>query len=312
MRKPLVQLCLLLLGLGLAATPATAAVPECSGPVSQRVIYTGQGVLESVTAGSGGRLYVSGTDQGTGDAFLRKYPKPGAATYDISRAEPGPGGLAWAGRRLLWGYGNTFTNGSAGDLNPMAGLYSLNPVNGRRFTVSSKLGMANGIARGKGGSIFASNSVGQKLDRITPQGETINGWATLPGANGLAVSPDGRYLYANQMTVTPSAIARIEIAHPDNVTTYYSTADQGGANVLLDGLTRDEKGNLYAAAWGIGEIWKIGGDGQACAVATGITQPSSVTFGGGRRGFRSANLYAAGWGGEIVEIKGARRAAFPG
>ncbi len=294
---------------GAAVSPAFAAIPDCGGPVSQKTIYEDQGVLESVVAGGRGKLFVSGTDGSSDSALLRRYGKPGAKPGLISSAGPGPGGLAWAGRRLLWGNSNTQANGSAGDLNPTARLFSVLPSKGTRKTVSKTLGMANGVARASNGTIFASNALGEKLDRISTSGKTTNGWASLPGANGLAISTDGRYLFANQTSAVPSTVARIEIAHPANVINWF-TAEAPGVGTL-DGLTIDGKGNLYAAAWLPGQIWKITPEHEACVLASGLDRPSNVAFGKGRKGFRIANLYAVSFGGEIVRIKGARRATVP-
>lgn len=171
----------------------------------------------------------------------------------MTSAPPGPGGLSWDKRRLLWGYGNTAANGATGDVNPVAGLNSVNPVNGKKFNVSKTLGMANGIAKAPNGAIFASNDFGQKLDRITTKGFTINGWALVDKANGLTISPDGKFIYANLIFSVPPTIASIEIADAANVTTY-AAAPADTPMSILDGLTRDDAGNLYVAAWGKGEV----------------------------------------------------------
>jgi hypothetical protein len=309
MRRVFAVTSLILAGFGIAASSALAAMPDCAGPVFQKTIYSDQGVLESVVAGGKGKLFVSGTDGSSDSALLRRYGKPGAGPKVISTAGAGPGGLAWAGKRLLWGNGNTQAKGSVGDVNPTASLFSVLPSTGGRKTISKSLGMANGIARARNGAIFASNALGEKLDRISPAGATQHGWASVHTANGLAVSPNGKYLFANQTLAVPSAIARIEIADPSNVTTWF-TAEAPGVGGL-DGLTVDEDGNLYAAAWLAGQIWKITPDHEACILASGITQPSNVAFGKGRTGFSKGMLYAVSFGGEIVQIKGARRATVP-
>ncbi|MBK5232020.1 MAG: SMP-30/gluconolactonase/LRE family protein [Thermoleophilia bacterium] len=293
------------------AASAAAEIPLCDGTYSQKTLYTDQGVLESVIVGNAGRLYFAGTPSGvaTGSGQLLKIQKPGDTPIPLVDGPPGPGGLAWSGRKLLWGYGNSVANGSTGDTDPKAGLYSVNPVNGKKTVVADDLGMANGITRARNGTIFASNDLGTKLDRIK-DGTTTNGWATLAGANGLTISRGGKYLYANQTFLAPSRISRIEIADPSNIITYAMSPDPG--TVILDGLTRDNEGSLYAAAWGAGQVWKIDSKKRICVVASGLKQPSNLAFGAGKKGFQAGNLYVVGFGGEIVKVSGAIGATFPG
>lgn len=294
---------------GLAAGPASAAeVPKCVGSYNQKTIYSGQTAIENLTVGGGGVLYTS-TGDGT-QSMLKAYTRGVAEPKLVTTGNPGGGGLAWNGKRLLWGYGDLLANGAAGDLNPTAGLYSVNLTNGSKTVVSDHLGMANGIARDRDGNVYASNNLGLKLDRITPDGTTTNGWASLNSANGLTVGKNGRYLFANQMFTTPSTIARIDLTDPGKVTTYFTSPEV--ANVLFDGLTRDGQNNLYAAVFGKGEIWKINPERKACVIATGLSQTTSVAISGAKKGFRAGNLYAAGFDGNIVQVTGATSAGIPG
>jgi hypothetical protein len=301
-----------LMAAGFGAGSASAEVPACEGGYSQKTIYEDQGTLEAVIAGNSGRLHISMRPTGEEGSALLRYDKPGSAPRTVTEAGPGPGGLAWDGHRMLWGNGNNGTNGAVGDETPMASLFKVNLKNGRHSVVSDHLGMANGVVSAENGAIYASNDFGMKLDRISSKGVTKNGWATLESANGMAISRGGKYIFANQTFVTPSTISRIEIANPSNVRTWVSTEGLVDGSVILDGLTRDNKGSLYATAWAKGEIWKIDSDRQICVLASGIVQPSSLNFGRGKQRFRSARLYAVGFGGEIVQIKGARQATFPG
>ncbi len=312
MRNLLVLAAATLAAVILSASAATAAsVPKCAGTYSQQTLYTDQDLLESVTVGNQGRLYVSAKDDELGKAVLRRYPAPGSPPELVSVGDSGPGGLAWDRKSLLWGYGNTYENGSTGDENPKAGLYRVNPATGDRTVVSSTLGMANGIARSREGFIYASNDLGLKLDRISPGGLTIHGWATVDSGNGIVIGKNGKYLYINQTFTTPGAIARIELANPANVTTYFSSAGLDPPLPIFDGLTRDDENNLYAAVWATGEIWKINRSRQACVVATDIGNISSLAFGKGKKGFSKGRLYAVGFFGQIVQVKGALNATVP-
>jgi len=296
---------LLLFGPGIASAAPSACVGQ-----SQKVLFSGQGSMESVVVGGGGSIYVSGVDlDGTGSAIY-SYTRNGPKKDRIVSAGDGPGGLAWEGRDLLWGYGNLFANGSTGDMSPVAGLYRVTLRSGKKSVVSDHLGMANGIARSKDGSIYASNVGGMKLDRISPGGETTNGWATVTGANGLALGKNGRFLYANQMLVSPSAIVKIDTKDPSKVYTYFTSPEP--ANVLFDGLARDGQNNLYAAVFGRGEVWKITPEKEACVLATGLSQTSAVAISSAGKGYRAGNLYAVGFDGNIVQVKNAVGATLPG
>lgn len=312
MRKRLVVLAALLALGSLAFAPAARAVPECRGDVSQRTIYSDQGVLEAVIAGGGGKLFVSATKAGFDDpASLIRIDRPGAEPRAIASAPAGPGGLAWSGRRLLWGNGNTLTGGQTGDEDPRARLLRVHPGSGRYFTWARGLGMANGVTRTKDGMVFASNDFGLKLDRVSPKGVTDHGWAEVQSGNGMVVGRNGKFLFVNQTFRNPGSIARVEIANPGNVKTWFSAAGLDNEVPAFDGLARDGMNNLYAAAWAAGEIWKITPDRRVCVLAGGIPQISNLAFGRSRNGFSRRSLFAVGFGGQIVRIDGARKATVP-
>jgi hypothetical protein len=299
-----------LIGSLMAVSAASAdEVPRCAGSYSQKTIYSDQPSIENLIVGGGGVLFTSANVPSGG--ILNAYTRGAAEPRQVTTGNPGAGGLAWSGRKLLWGYGDLLANGSTGDLDPTAGLYRVDVAKGTKRLVSDRLGMANGIARGKDGSIYASNTGGVKLDRISPSGKTINGWASVGSANGLVMGKNGRFLYANQMLTSPSTIARIDTTNPSKVSAFFVSPEPG--NALFDGLTRDRSNNLYAASFGQGEVWKISPDGKdACVIASGLSQTSSVAISGAKKGFRSGNLYAAGFDGKIVQVKGATKARFPG
>ncbi len=112
------------------------------------------------------------------------------------------------------------------------------------------------------------------------------------------------------MFETPSTIAKIDTRDPSKVFTYFTSPEAG--NVLLDGLAHDSGNNLYTAAYGKGEVWKITPDRQACVIATGLSQTTAVAMSSAGKGFRAGSLYAAGFDGNIVEVTGAAKAAVPG
>src|SRR5256885_1023747 len=71
----------------------------------------------------------------------------------------------------------------------------------------------------------------------------------------------------------------------------------------LDSMTQDQKGNLYVAANGAGEVWKIDTRRRICVLARGLMNASAVAFGSGRF---ARNLYVTTFRGLIVELKAGR------
>jgi hypothetical protein len=297
------------LGLGAAAQPSAAApAPDCTNAPTPHIIYSNQGQLESVIVGKAGRLYFSSTPAGQ-SGRLMKVDHPGATPHVLVSDITGPGGMVFDQRKLLLGFGDTAVNGTTGDDNPQSGLFRVNSKTGAKTIFTRGLGMANGVARGPDGAIYASNDFGVKLDRVL-DGYVTHGWAEVNSANGLVVDRSGRYLYAAQTFQAPE-IARVEIANPSHVTTFAAGSPED-AGAILDGMTRDRAGNLFVAANVGHQIWRVDRQGRICVLARGLSNPSAVAFGRGERRFRGGNLYAVTFGGDVVELPNANAARFPG
>ena len=283
--------------------PARLAVALCAAPPRVRVLRSGLGVLESAIVDPRGRLFfTSQTRNGLTGAVLRM-DHPDAEPVELASSIISPGGLAFDEHgMLIVGFGDNPPGGLIGNVVGLAGLLLVDPDSGERETWITGLGMANGIARGADGTIFASNDLGTHIDRVDPHGNVQRRWARVPSANGLAIDPSGRYLYAAQ-TFVPAAIKRVEIANPANVTTHAQPRPLARA-AALDGLTVDDAGRLYVAANGAGQIWRIEPDGNIHALARGLKCPSAVAIGHGANGFREGNLYTVTFHGDIIELAG--------
>jgi gluconolactonase len=291
-----------------AAAGAASAVPYCDPkPPRPDVLHSKLGLLESAIVDERGRLFFTSQswDGPTRGAVLR-LDRPDAKPLPIARGIDSPGGLAFDERgQLIVGFGDSLPGGLIGNVVGYAGLLLVNPDTGEHQKWVTGLGMANGVVRAADGTVFASTDLGTHIERIDPDGNVERRWAKLWSANGLALDPDGRYLYAAQ-SFTRAAIRRIELANPTNVTTY-AAPKLPGAAAMLDGITIDPAGRLYVAANGAGQIWRVDTDGTICALARGLTFPSAVALGRGADGFSAGNLYAVTFSGDIVALPNATR-----
>ena len=278
--------------------PASAlAVPPCPGPApSVATLLADQGRLESVIVDRRGRVFF------TNETQLLRLDKPGATPRVLVDGVDGPGGLAFdAAGKLLMGSGNTLSNGAIGDLTGPAGLLRVDPETGAHTVYATGLSMANGVARGPDGAVYATNDLGRNVDRVAG-GQTQRGWSHVDSGNGAVVDSSGRWLYVAQ-TFRPAAIARVDLAHPDQVTTYVAPTDPADLPAGLDGMARDAADDLFVAANGAGEVWKVrsGSAPSICLLLDGLAPfpdgPSAVAVHG-------ADVFVVTFGGDLIRITG--------
>ena len=315
---------MLLAAAAVLASAATAvAAPYCPGGQIKPVTLANTGdVLEYGLLDSSGRFFYS--DQSKGALMEMDFGSPPRQVAAIS----GPGGIiAESDGSLIVGSGDGISNGMTGDASPMSSLVRVDPSTGNVSTCASGLGMANGVAQAApkshqqsqslmpssgahppraDGTLYATNDFGFDIDRIDTTGHVDHGWAKVFSTNGVVLSPDQRYLYVSQ-TFQPAAVQRITIAHPSQVTTY-AAAQGADTTAGLDDMTIDASGNLYVAANGAGQVWRIATDRSICVLASGLQFPSAAVLGPGPL---ASNLYVVGFGGEIVELPGAAAVPAP-
>ena len=303
LRAPLVTLLTLLAAI-FAAAPASAAAP-CAKPAKAKVLSSGHGILESVAVDRRGRLFF--TDSTAGQLLMLRRPdgKPKLVLDGID----GPGGIIFQrfSGSVLVGFGDTIAQAGDGPLNPEAGLLRVNPRTGASTVHTEGLQMANGVARGPGRRIYASIDIGGGIDRIR-RGRVKLNWADVLSANGMIADSAKRSLFVNQ-TFTAAAIQRVPFDDPDAAETYFAAGPADFA-AGFDGLTRDGDDTLYTAANGAGEVWAIDGPSEACVLAEMDpfpSGPSDLAFGRKRGEFSPRNLYVTTFGGELLELVGARR-----
>lgn len=296
---------LVLAAIAAALSPASAAAaPDCSRQAEVRVLSDGHGILESVAVDRRGRLFFTDSDAGQ----LLMLRRPGAEPQVIVEGVDGPGGIVFQRRRgnLLLGFGDTIEQAADGTLNPEAGLLKVD-VRGRTAEIHTEgLQMANGVARGPGATIYASNDVTGGVDRIRARMPELN-WANVISANGMVADGDREALFVNQ-TFTAAAISRVPFDDPGATATYYAAGPTDLA-AGFDGLARDGQDRLYVAANGAGQVWRVDGPDSACVLAERApfpSGPSDLAFGRARGEFSPRNLYVTTFGGELLELVGAR------
>jgi gluconolactonase len=101
----------------------------------------------------------------------------------------------------------------------------------------------------------------------------------LAGPNGLAFSPDERYLYVGNWDPARKVVMRYE-ARPDGSLTagrvFFDMTDAPGEDAI-DGIKVDERGNLYVS--GPGGLWILSPEGKHLGTLKGPEHPHNLAWG---------------------------------
>jgi gluconolactonase len=125
--------------------------------------------------------------------------------------------------------------------------------------------------------------------RVTPGGELSLESDDLEGPNGLAFSPDERYLYVGNWDLERKIVMRYEVAEDGSLSkgeVFHDMTEAPGEDAL-DGLKVDEAGNVYAC--GPGGIWILSPEGERLGLLRLPEDPHNLAFGGDDSG----TLYVA-------------------
>ena len=101
----------------------------------------------------------------------------------------------------------------------------------------------------------------------------------LDGPNGLAFSPDERYLYVGNWDLERKVVMRYELGPGDQVLDSRVLFNMTGAEGedAIDGLKVDEAGNVYAC--GPGGIWVISPEGRHLGTLRLPEAPHNLAWG---------------------------------
>ncbi len=288
----------------LVAATTASALPVCPDHSQVKVVSDGHGSLESIGVDKKGRIFF--TDSPAGQLLMIR--KPGAEPKVVADGIDAPGGIVFQNHsgNVLVGFGDSIAQAGDGTLNPEAGLLRVNPKTGETTVHTEGLQMANGVARGPGRAIYASNDITGGIDRVR-SGSVLLNWAPIASANGMIADNARGAMFVNQ-TFVASAIQRVPFDDPSAAETYWSAPPSDAAGGL-DGLTQDGEDRLFAAANGAGEVWRVDGPDDACAVAEldpFPSGPSDLAFGRRGSGFSPHSLFVVTFGGELLELRRAR------
>ncbi|MDY6809601.1 MAG: SMP-30/gluconolactonase/LRE family protein [Actinomycetota bacterium] len=188
---------------------------------------------------------------------------------------------------------------------PSGQLLSMNPDDGSFQAYARQLvSQGNGLTRGPDGSIYASNDLAASLDKILPNGHVIKGFYQGGGTNGGTVSKDGKTLYVTETFTLDAKVLAIDTTTGRGRVYWRPPANLALAH--LDDIKRDGAGNLYVAAWGAGQVWRISADGEsACVLMAGELLPAGLVVGKKGTRFAPNSLFVLTHGGRILEIPNA-------
>ena len=155
----------------------------------------------------------------------------------------------------------------------------------RRLTTT--IPSPNGLELGPGGDLFVTDfGTGGEVYRVHPDsGATSVVASPGEGSNGLAFSPDHRWLYVGDHD--RGVIQRLALAADGSAGAPEIWARDLGRP---DGLLADACGNVYAAGWDA-RLYRASPAGKVEVVARFTGPVSAVHFGSGQQGWQAENLY---------------------
>jgi gluconolactonase len=211
--------------------------------------------------------------------------KSGYTGVDIGRfGQPGSNGLAWdpEGRLVMCQHGNrrVLRVNPHGDTTVLADSYQ-----GKRLNSPNDL-----VFRSDGTLFFTDPPFGlpgmfddpdKELDfsgvfAVAPDGSISLIDDSLEGPNGLAFSPDERYLYVGNWDPERKVVMRYDVGAGGPGEVLFDMTDAPGEDAI-DGLKVDPEGNLYVC--GPGGIWVISPEGEKLGLLKLPEDPHNLAWG---------------------------------
>jgi sugar lactone lactonase YvrE len=248
-----------------AAQPAAAAIAACDTKTTVSTFHQNTGTwYENLEFDGRGGLWVSVLS----GSKVERYLPSGAVSSTVDVRDPGavregPEGLIYVNA------GDTQTGpGEVVRFDPKhpdrpATLYASGFVN------------ANGGGFDRAGNYYVADATG-KIFKVRPGGQVDDSWTTeIPSADAVIIA--GGQLFTTSVLDPDSAVTRVPLANPaaHQVVTKLSQ----GTGKLPDDGTIGADGQLYIAAYGSGEIFRINPwNGTTCLLVSGLANPTSIRF----------------------------------
>jgi gluconolactonase len=215
-------------------------------------------------------------------------PKSGYAGTDIGRFhQPGSNGLTFSPDGLLaicqHGHRRVIRVNQHGDITVLAAAYE-----GKRLNSPNDL-----VYRSDGTLYFTDPPFGlpETFDdrarelafsgvfRVSPDGEVKLLQVQLEGPNGLAFSPDERYLYVGNWDLERKVVMRYTVEPDGDVTNGSVFCDLTGeaGDDAIDGIKVDREGNVYVC--GPGGVWIVSAAGAPLGLLRLPEDPHNLAWG---------------------------------
>ncbi|MEV6278482.1 SMP-30/gluconolactonase/LRE family protein [Nocardia sp. NPDC051832] len=258
--------CAVALGLIVGSPGATAAARgTCSDGWEVSTVVSGIGNLENLDSDGAGGFYVTGIV----DGYLAHIDARGQVEKLVTGLE-NPAGVRVAGRSVYFLTGDGFTAGP--------GTLQRYDLDTRRSEVLlTGLNGPNGLLLLPDGDLlFTTIGISQGaptgIARYRPStGEYTKTWADLPLSNGIALAPDGKSIFADNLTLR---IFRIPLDRPAEHTVIAGVPQLTG---LLDDMEATRTGTLFVADHIQGAIFQVDtATGAACSIITGLIKPGAT------------------------------------
>lgn len=261
---------------GAATVMPSVTQAVCPGPAAEVTVFVPGAVpvaewRENLAFDGLGGMWVSNLGRNLREGRLEKYTADGALQATLPLRAPvgvvrGPDGLVYASG--TWeGVDGVFRFDPAAD-DPIPELFT------------EGLPGANGMAFDDDGNLYLSDFLRTGITKIRPDGTTDTAWSELadvPSPNGLVVVED--VLFANVTMDLSAPIERVPLADPGAHAPIAHLSPPPMVPKGLDDLTAGPSRALYVAAYSSGELLRVDRQtGEACVVASGLGQPTSVRF----------------------------------
>lgn len=282
------------LGLGavtLSAQPAVAAVAPCDTKTTVSTFHTTAGTwYENLEFDGHGGVWISNLSGNR----VERYTASGALVSTVDVRAPGA---------LRKGPDGQIYVNSGDDQSGHAEVVRFDPAHlDRPSTVyASGFANANGSGFDRAGNLYVADSNGSVF-KVRPGGKLDDTWTTpIPTADGVAIV--GGWLFTTSVGDPDSAVTRIPLANPaaHQVVTKLSA----GTSKNPDDLTIGPDGQLYVAAWGSGELYRVNPwSGKTCLLLSGLNNPTSVQFAHGFGAYQSwRDLFVTQSSGSILDVQ---------